>query len=103
MILYVQYRNLDYDYVDTRTLDSLLEDEGIIRFYRPSEKRWVNVYRDPIRGMGGDYSGPSRRKPDMTTKVKRPFNPGLQGGFNWGISVKFSSGVSVNNIALKSV
>ena len=68
MILHVQYRNLDYDYVDTRTLDSLLEDEGIRRFYRPSEKRWVNVYRDPIRGMGGVYSGPSRRKPEMTTK-----------------------------------
>jgi hypothetical protein len=63
MILHVQYRTLDYDYVDTRTLNRLLEDDGLRLFYRPSEKRWVNVFNEPVRGMGGDYSGPNRRKP----------------------------------------
>ena len=62
MILHVQYRNLCYDYVNTHTLDILLEDENIRQFYRPSEERWVNVYRDPIRGLGGNYSGPNRRQ-----------------------------------------
>jgi hypothetical protein len=62
MILHVQYRNDRYDYVDTHTLDMLLADVNIRKFFRPSEKRWVNVYHDSIRGLGGHYSGPNRRQ-----------------------------------------
>jgi hypothetical protein len=62
MILHVQYQDHRYDYVDARTLDKFLAGRGIQRFFRPSEGRWVNVFRDPIRGLGGDYSGPDRRE-----------------------------------------
>jgi hypothetical protein len=62
MILHVQYQDLNYDYVGPRVLDSLITDKNLQRFYRPSEERWVNVFRDPIRGIGGDYSGPNRRQ-----------------------------------------
>ncbi len=62
MILHVQYKNSKHDYVNTRTLDRLLAGKRLQGFYRPSDKSWVNVYRDPIRGVGGNYSGPDRRQ-----------------------------------------
>lgn len=62
MILHVQYKNSKHDYVNTRTLDRLLADGSLLQFYRPSKKRMVNVYRDPVRGMGGIYFGPDRRQ-----------------------------------------
>ena len=62
MILHVQYQNDQYDYVGTHVFDRLLKKEILRGFFRPSEERWVNVYRDPIRGEGGDYSGPDRRQ-----------------------------------------
>jgi hypothetical protein len=66
MILHVQYQDHRYDYVDAHTLDKFLAGKGIQRFFRPSEGRWVNVFRDPIRGLGGDYTGPNRRQSHMT-------------------------------------
>jgi hypothetical protein len=42
-------------------LNELIASNKIIQFYRESEKRWVTVGTDPIRGMGGTYSGPERR------------------------------------------
>ena len=69
MILHVQYQDNRYGYINAQTLDKLLSVKGIRRFYRPFEKRWVDVYRDPIRGLGGDYWGPDRRQSyDMTPK-----------------------------------
>ena len=62
MILHVQYKNLHYDYVDTRVLDRLIADNKLRLFFRPSEKRWVNVSTDPVRGVGGEYFGPDRRE-----------------------------------------
>ena len=62
MVLHVQYKDFKYDYVNTHNLDRLLADKSLHRFYRPSEKRMVNVYRDPVRGVGGNYSGPDRRQ-----------------------------------------
>jgi hypothetical protein len=63
MMLRVQYQNNRYDYVNTRTFDKLLLRKRIIQFYRPSEERWVNVDRDPIRGFNRNYSGFDRRQP----------------------------------------
>ena len=62
MLLHVQYKDFSYDHVDAITLDRLLADRNIRLFYRPSEERWVYVYRDAVRGIGGDYSGPNRRQ-----------------------------------------
>ena len=67
MMLRVQYQNFNYDYVDSRTLDRLLLGRDLRGFFRPSDKKWVNVYRDPIRGLGGDYSGRARRQLHLTT------------------------------------
>jgi hypothetical protein len=66
MLLHVQYDNESYGYVDGATLDRLLLGKTVKQFYRPSENRWVNVYRAPIRGLGGDYSGFDRRQDPMS-------------------------------------
>jgi hypothetical protein len=63
MLLRVHYEDGSHGEVDARTLDRLLFGKTRRQFYRPSEVRWVNVYRDPIRGLGGDYGGPDRRQP----------------------------------------
>lgn len=66
MLLHVQYENDSYGYVDGPTLDRLLLGKTLRQFYRPSNGKWVNVYRDPIRGLGGGYSGFDRRQPPMS-------------------------------------
>ena len=63
MLLYVKYHDDDYDVVDSQTLDRLIAGRRVRQFYRRSEERWVNVRHDPIRGLGGEYSGPERREP----------------------------------------
>jgi len=62
MLIRVQYINDSYGDVDGSTLDKLLLGKTLKQFYRPSEERWVDVYRDSIRGLGGSYSGPDRRQ-----------------------------------------
>lgn len=62
MVLRVQYQDLNFDYIAPYTLDDLISRKNLQQFYRPSEERWVNVFCDPIRGIGGDYSGPDRRQ-----------------------------------------
>jgi len=59
----VIYRKKEYfDYVSSEVLDDLISRDEISHFYRPSEKRWISVRWDEIRGMGGYYQGPERRK-----------------------------------------
>jgi hypothetical protein len=59
----VIYRKKEYfDYVSSDMLDNLINRDEISHFYRPSEKRWISVRRDVIRGMGGSYQGAERRK-----------------------------------------
>ena len=61
MLIRVMYRDHRYDYVDTDTLERLIDSEGITRFLRPSEQGWIEVAHSPIRGRGGIYTGPERR------------------------------------------
>ncbi len=62
MTIHIQYKNDKYDYVDSHTLDNLIERSEIKQFYRFSEKKWVRVGIDSIRGTGvGGYAGPERR------------------------------------------
>jgi hypothetical protein len=63
MFLQVQYKDFRYDYVDTHALSVLIDLRRIKRFYRPSEARWVDISLDRVRGIGGDYIGPERRRP----------------------------------------
>ncbi len=60
----IAYRNKNFDYVSTKELPRLLARREITHFYRPSEKRWVNVRCDDIRGSGGSYEGTDRRTED---------------------------------------
>jgi len=62
MIIRVMYPDYRYDYVDAQALDRLIASEGITKFLRPSQQEWVYVDRDPVRGAGGEYSGPERRQ-----------------------------------------
>jgi hypothetical protein len=50
MTLRVQYKDGKYDYVDNRTLDTLIDQDLIQQFYRPSENKWVDVEADSVRG-----------------------------------------------------
>ena len=58
----------DFDYVTREVLDTLIVRDGITHFYRPSERRWVNIRLDPVRGSGGRYQGPERRGMDKKPK-----------------------------------
>ena len=62
MVLQVQYRNYTYDFVNGQTLNRLLAGKKILRFRRPSERRWIDVDRDPMRRSRRNYSGPERRR-----------------------------------------
>ena len=57
----VRYTKENYGITPRRLLDELIAANKIIQFYRESEKKWVTVGTDPIRGMGGVYAGPERR------------------------------------------
>ncbi len=50
-----------FDYVPSKWLDPLIMGDDITHFYRPAEKRWINIKLDPVRGKGGFYQGPERR------------------------------------------
>ena len=60
----VKYQNNKCDIVPESMLDELISSKKIKEFYRCSEKRWVTVGSDRIRGVGGSYSGPERRVGD---------------------------------------
>lgn len=70
MMIRVQYRKhhrrYHHDCIDACSLEKLIQEEEVGWFYRPSEKRWINIYRGPIRGLGRDYSGPERRQPAVS-------------------------------------
>ena len=51
----------NFDYVTSDQLDTLISQDGITHFFRPSERRWINIRIDPVRGSGGGYQGPERR------------------------------------------
>ncbi len=61
MYLRVVYKKKSFDYIPADRLSMLITLDEITHFYRPSEKRWVSIRFDAIRGAGGRYSGPERR------------------------------------------
>jgi len=58
----VRYSKYAYGMTPRQLLNELIASNQILKFYRNSEKRWVTVGTDPIRGMGGTYIGPERRE-----------------------------------------
>ncbi len=59
-----------FDYVSGDLLDTLIKKDEITHFYRPSEKKWVDVKTDLIRATGGQYQGPRRRRTDALSAPK---------------------------------
>jgi hypothetical protein len=77
--------NYGFEYVPTQWLETLIKGDEISHFYRPAEKRWINIRLDPVRGTGGSYQGPERRKiinrPDE--KVQKTGNDERNRSSNW--------------------
>jgi hypothetical protein len=59
----------NFDYIPSHVLDLHIRRDDITHFYRPSEKRWVNVRLDPTRGKGGSYRGHERRSVETGKKA----------------------------------
>jgi len=72
-LIRVVYRAAEYgfDYVTSDLLDTLITQDVITHFYRASERRWINIGLDPVRGSGGGYQGPERRGKDNSPKSIR--------------------------------
>ncbi|HET6419054.1 MAG TPA: hypothetical protein VFG19_02795 [Geobacteraceae bacterium] len=60
MKIQVIYFDVSYGLVEAERLDELIKTRGIIAFRRSDG--WVRVGHDPLRGDGGSYAGPERRK-----------------------------------------
>jgi hypothetical protein len=58
MVLHIQYKDDTFDYVNHRKLDALINEKAIKQFYRPQEKKWIDIEIDPIRR---ESSGPFTR------------------------------------------
>jgi hypothetical protein len=64
MVLRVKFENEKYDYVNSDVISDLIKRKQIAMFYRPSEKRWIDIRVDPVREERGIfYIGPERRNP----------------------------------------
>lgn len=60
MLIRILYKNKKHDMVKDIMLDKLVISGKITKFYRSDG--WVNIGHDPIRGLGGSYNGPERRR-----------------------------------------
>ncbi len=60
MLIRVQYNNNKHDFIKPSYLDRLITSGSIKSFLR--SEGWVLIGADPLRGMGGTYEGPERRK-----------------------------------------
>ena len=52
----------NFDYVPGDLLNTLITQDKITHFYRPSERRWISTRLDPVRSSGEWYHRPERRK-----------------------------------------
>jgi|WetSurMetagenome_2_1015567.scaffolds.fasta_scaffold715921_2 hypothetical protein len=74
MTLRIQYSDGKYDYVDSRTLDRLIDTNQVKFFYRPSEKKWIDVDTDAVRGKIRFYRFAEKKwvNLDVSDTVKLP-------------------------------
>ncbi|MGO9379054.1 MAG: GSU3473 family protein [Dissulfurispiraceae bacterium] len=64
-----KHQNGKSDIVRTFGLQTCI-DQGIVKeFYRPSEKRWIDPLKDPVRKRSGafDITTPDRRRNNKIT------------------------------------
>ena len=74
-LIQVRYRNNREGLIDDVTLDELIRERKIRQFFRPSESRWVDVGKDPVRVQSNGFMGPERREALRPTQKEKP--PGL--------------------------
>lgn len=74
-LIQVRYRNNREGLIDDVTLNELIQERRIRQFYRPSESRWVDVDKDPVRVKSNGFMGPERREALRPVKKEKP--PGL--------------------------
>ncbi|MCL4475113.1 MAG: hypothetical protein M1508_02660 [Nitrospirae bacterium] len=60
MLIRVMYHDRKYDMVNASLLDKLITSGRILKFQRV--EGWITIGKDPIRGHGGIYGGPERRR-----------------------------------------
>jgi len=58
----VQYQDGTHAFVDDHFLDSLINLGRITHFYRPSERRWIQIGVGPTRKEEGPLPGKERRR-----------------------------------------
>jgi Flp pilus assembly protein TadD len=56
-------------------LNELIQERKIRQFYRPSENRWVDVEKDPVRVKSNGFMGSERREALQPVNIEKP--PGL--------------------------
>lgn len=62
MIIHIMYPDNHHDYIHAWKLGGLIATKRIKAFLRYSEGRWIDIARDPIRGVKEvPYIGPERR------------------------------------------
>jgi len=74
-LIQVRYWNNREGLIDDVTLNELILERKIRQFFRPSESRWVDVGKDPVRVQSNGFMGPERREALRPTKKEKP--PGL--------------------------
>ena len=74
-LIQVRYRNNRDGLIDDVTLNELIRDRKIKQFYRPSESRWVDVEKDPVRVKTNGFSGHERR--EALKAVRKEKSPGI--------------------------
>jgi len=78
MIIRVQYRNDVYDLISDITLQRLIDDGKIRRFYRYSEMKWAVIGIDPVR---------SKIQAPFAGSEKRSRRPLVEGRLNSSLTV----------------
>ena len=71
-LIQVRYRNNREGLIDDVTLNELIRERKIKQFLRPSESRWVDVEKDPVRVKSNGFTGPERREALRPTKKGKP-------------------------------
>jgi hypothetical protein len=64
----VIYDDNTFDKVNYYRLDFLIKSGRVIKFRR-SNGEWVTIAQDQIRGDGGIYEGPDRRRKSKVRRV----------------------------------
>ncbi len=65
----VEYLDGRHAFIDNYFLQSLIDSNQIIRFFRPSEKRWITIGIDTVRSRKGNYWGFERRGTGRTEEM----------------------------------